>query len=118
MRNRIGKGTLNRVHVITLCLVCATFFNNCKKNKEKSTVEATKKTILEKDEARLKPVLIAPSKESLVVDPFCGMKLLKEEAAGTYNYKGTTYYFCSKDHMEAFMENPEEYLNIDKKENE
>jgi Cu+-exporting ATPase len=30
-----------------------------------------------------------------ITDPVCGMKVSPETAAGKYDYKGETYYFCS-----------------------
>jgi RND family efflux transporter MFP subunit len=42
-------------------------------------------------------------------DPMCGMPVdpSKAVAAGnTYDYRGTTYYFCSRQHKQAFQNNP------------
>ena len=42
-------------------------------------------------------------------DPMCGMPVdpSKAVAAGnTYDYHGTTYYFCSRQHKQAFQDNP------------
>ena len=42
-------------------------------------------------------------------DPMCGMPVdpSKAVAAGnTYDYHGTTYYFCSRQHKQAFQNNP------------
>jgi Cu(I)/Ag(I) efflux system membrane fusion protein len=42
-------------------------------------------------------------------DPLCGMPVdpSKAVAAGnTYDYRGTTYYFCSRQHKQAFQSNP------------
>lgn len=44
------------------------------------------------------------------VDPVCGMTVTKAKAAATFDYKGTTYYFCSKGCKEAFSKEPEKYL--------
>ena len=33
---------------------------------------------------------------AMVVDPICGMRIDSEEAAGTIEYEGKTYYFCSQ----------------------
>lgn len=48
--------------------------------------------------------------ESRVVDPVCGMEVEKSEAAATYEYKGTTYYFCMEGCKEKFEKNPEQYI--------
>ena len=45
-----------------------------------------------------------------LVDPVCGMTVTKEDAAGTYVYKGQTYYFCSKACKDNFTKNPQKYL--------
>jgi adenylate cyclase len=39
---------------------------------------------------------------SLVVDPMCGMHIESEEAAGTAQHEGKTYYFCSEACAVAF----------------
>ena len=37
-----------------------------------------------------------------VIDPVCGMSIAPEDAAGTIEYKGTTYYFCNPSCEEKF----------------
>lgn len=44
------------------------------------------------------------------VDPVCGMTVVKANAKATFDYKGTTYYFCSAGCKEAFAKEPEKYL--------
>jgi len=44
-----------------------------------------------------------------VTDPVCGMEIEKEEAAAKSEYKGNTYYFCSKRCKEKFDNDPEAY---------
>lgn len=44
------------------------------------------------------------------IDPVCGMTVVKASAAATYEYKGTTYYFCSTGCKEAFAKDPEKFL--------
>ncbi|NIR52582.1 YHS domain-containing protein [candidate division KSB1 bacterium] len=46
----------------------------------------------------------------MVVDPVCGMKIEKENAAAQVEHKGETYYFCMEDDKVAFEQNPEKYL--------
>ncbi len=43
-------------------------------------------------------------------DPVCGMSVKKEGAKFTYDYKGTTYYFCGEGCKTEFAKNPEKYL--------
>ena len=42
-------------------------------------------------------------------DPVCGLMVDKESSLST-NYKGETYYFCSKADMEKFKKEPEKYV--------
>ena len=46
-----------------------------------------------------------------VTDPVCGMKVTPGSAAGKYDYKGETYYFCSKGCETKFRNDPEKYLH-------
>jgi Cu+-exporting ATPase len=45
-----------------------------------------------------------------VLDPVCGMTISPADAAGTYPYKGTTYYFCATSCLERFKADPESFL--------
>lgn len=45
-----------------------------------------------------------------VVDPVCGMTITPEKAAGSYEYKGETFYFCSKSCLAKFQANPETFI--------
>ncbi|HKU76899.1 MAG TPA: heavy metal translocating P-type ATPase [Pyrinomonadaceae bacterium] len=51
------------------------------------------------------------SSASAVVDPVCGMKVNPDNAAGTFEYQGKAYYFCSTHCLHRFRENPESFLN-------
>ncbi len=42
-------------------------------------------------------------------DPVCGMEINPEQAAGTSEYQGQTYYFCSPGCKRTFDENPQQY---------
>ena len=44
------------------------------------------------------------------VDPYCGMKLRRAEAAAKMKHRGRTYYFCLEDHKNAFSRDPDRYL--------
>ena len=48
-----------------------------------------------------------------VLDPVCGMTIDPADAAGHFDYKGRTYYFCAESCLEQFRENPEHFLNPD-----
>ena len=42
-------------------------------------------------------------------DPVCGMQVNEDRAAGTSEYQGQTYYFCSTSCKQQFDQNPERY---------
>ncbi len=46
------------------------------------------------------------------------MRLRRAEAAATAEYRGRTYYFCLRDHRDAFMRDPERYLAIPEQESD
>ena len=48
--------------------------------------------------------------EQGAIDPVCGMTVAPERAAGRFEYKGHTYYFCAKGCLERFKADPEKYL--------
>ena len=48
-------------------------------------------------------------------DPVCGMDVTPESAAGKFEYKGVTYYFCSPGCRCSFEKDPEKYLAADYK---
>lgn len=44
------------------------------------------------------------------IDPVCGMTVVKANAKATFDYKGTTYYFCSTGCKESFAKEPDKYI--------
>ena len=46
----------------------------------------------------------------MVKDPVCGMTIDEKTAAGTSEYKGTTYYFCAAICKTKFDQDPGRYL--------
>ncbi len=46
----------------------------------------------------------------MVTDVVCGMTVDPKTAAAKSEYKGQTYYFCSKGCKAAFDKNPEKYV--------
>lgn len=51
-------------------------------------------------------------------DPVCGMDVKKAEAKATFDYKGTTYYFCAVGCKDKFAQDPEKYLQKELKKTE
>ena len=45
------------------------------------------------------------------LDPVCGMTVNPETAAGSFEYQGKTYYFCSTHCLHRFQQDPESFLN-------
>jgi Cu+-exporting ATPase len=45
-----------------------------------------------------------------VTDPVCGMSVEPEAAAGSYEYEGKTYYFCSQSCLQRFHAEPTKFL--------
>ncbi|HSE19061.1 MAG TPA: heavy metal translocating P-type ATPase [Pyrinomonadaceae bacterium] len=44
------------------------------------------------------------------IDPVCGMTVDPDHAAGSFEYQGNTYYFCSTHCLHRFRENPGGFL--------
>jgi YHS domain-containing protein len=44
------------------------------------------------------------------IDPVCKMQVDEAKAAGTSDYKGTTYYFCAPGCKRKFDADPEKYV--------
>jgi P-type Cu+ transporter len=45
------------------------------------------------------------------IDPVCGMTVNPETAAGSSEYQGKTYYFCSQGCLHKFQASPDAFLN-------
>jgi len=45
------------------------------------------------------------------LDPVCGMTVDPAQAAGSFEYHGTTYYFCSTHCLHRFEQDPESFLH-------
>ena len=53
----------------------------------------------------------AQSVEDHAIDPVCGMAVSLKTAAGSFEYNGQTYYFCSRHCLAKFHSKPESFLN-------
>ncbi|MBI4674530.1 MAG: ATP-binding cassette domain-containing protein [Chloroflexi bacterium] len=47
---------------------------------------------------------------TMAVDPVCGMSIERENGAVTFEYAGTTYYFCARGCQMEFSQEPPKYL--------
>lgn len=48
-----------------------------------------------------------------VTDPVCKMKVDKNKAKYSSEYKGEKYYFCSENCKKSFDEGPEKYITLE-----
>ena len=55
---------------------------------------------------------LMPGAQQSAIDPVCGMKVEPQRAAGSFEYKGQTYYFCAPGCREKFKADPERYLAL------
>lgn len=51
----------------------------------------------------------------MATDPVCGMKVDEKKAAATYEFKGTTYYFCAVGCKDKFAQTPEKFIKKEEK---
>ena len=49
--------------------------------------------------------------DAMAVDPVCGMNVAMKEGAVTTEYEGKTYYFCSEQCRDQFMEDPAAHMS-------
>jgi Cu+-exporting ATPase len=54
---------------------------------------------------------IQKTKASPTIDPVCGMNVYPGAAAGSHEYNGKTFYFCSTHCLHKFSADPEHYLS-------
>ncbi len=47
-----------------------------------------------------------------VIDPVCGMSVDPERAASRFDYRGQSYFFCSKGCLARFQADPEQFLEV------
>ncbi|HEX6186448.1 MAG TPA: heavy metal translocating P-type ATPase, partial [Pyrinomonadaceae bacterium] len=52
-----------------------------------------------------------PASTERAIDPVCGMTVNPETAAGSFEFEGKQYYFCSRHCVEKFRENPQRFLS-------
>ena len=48
--------------------------------------------------------------KSMATDPVCGMTVEREKAVATFDYMGTTYYFCARGCRDEFEQAPSQFL--------
>jgi xanthine dehydrogenase accessory factor len=65
---------------------------------------------LETPAAEAQPAAEPPP--AVAIDPICGMSVTIAGAKHTYDYAGTTYYFCCPGCKTTFRKSPEQYLAV------
>ena len=48
---------------------------------------------------------------AVAIDPVCGMEVDTETSELSFDYKGTTYWFCGRGCLLDFKDDPETYLS-------
>jgi Cu+-exporting ATPase len=48
---------------------------------------------------------------AIEIDPVCGMQVDTTTSLLSFEYNGTTYWFCSKGCLLEFQDDPEKYLD-------
>ena len=56
-----------------------------------------------------------PKKTTEVKDPVCGMMVDPKTTTDKADYKGKTYYFCSREEKETFLKSPEKFVKAEPK---
>ena len=59
------------------------------------------------------PTHTHPEPASEVLDPVCGMMIAPEDAVGTADFHGQTYYFCNQQCLEQFRADPGRFVAPD-----
>lgn len=54
---------------------------------------------------------LSAKNKNTVVDPVCGMAVVPGVKTIIANNDGETYYFCAEDCREAFVADPQKYMN-------
>lgn len=86
--------------LLSLSLVLVSFIGSCTKKEE--VKEKPKKIEMKMEKEKVKCA-------------YCGMKMYKSAMEATMEYKGKTFYFCTKEEMEEFKKDPEAYITGEKK---
>jgi P-type Cu+ transporter len=50
---------------------------------------------------------------AIAIDPVCGMEVDTATSQLSFEYEGTTYWFCGRGCLLEFRDDPEKYLSAD-----
>ena len=108
---------MKKLVIIVFTVLAAAFFScgayaDCGKGccKKSSKSCGTKDTCGKKNTCGSKD----PTKQSVVVDPACGMDVNVADAKYSTEYKGKKYYFCNKACKKRFIKDPDKYIGPEK----
>ena len=77
-----------------------------------STARARRLANLHEIQAFKTPVRLLERSNSMTnIDPVCGMTVEHDKAAGSFEYEGQQYYFCSTSCLQKFSAAPKSYLS-------
>jgi Cu+-exporting ATPase len=51
----------------------------------------------------------------MVIDPICLMEIDEKDAPAKSVYNGQTFYFCNESCKQKFEEDPEKYIDVERK---
>lgn len=71
--------------------------------------QQAQETPAEQAETQVEEAVEEVLEETAMVDPVCGMEVTAE-SEWTAEYEGVTFYFCSQDCRDKFIEEPGKYL--------
>lgn len=71
--------------------------------------QQAQETPAEQAETQVEETVEEVLEETAMVDPVCGMEVTAE-SEWTAEYEGVTFYFCSQDCRDKFIEEPGKYL--------
>ncbi len=71
--------------------------------------QQAQETPAEQAETTIEETVEEVIEETVLVDPVCG-KTVTAESEWTAEYEGATFYFCSEDCRDKFIETPGEFL--------
>ena len=71
--------------------------------------QQAQETPAEQAETTIEEAVEEVLEEAALIDPVCGMTVT-EDSEWTAEYEGVTFYFCSEDCRDKFIETPGEFL--------
>ena len=93
--------------IVAMVIIGLAFAAGCSQQAPKT--DAEKATPTETGQVATPTDTTKAADAQVAADPVCGMQVTKT-AAITYDYEGTTYYFCSEQCKATFLKDPKKYV--------